>query len=121
MILIKQPSDLSQIDPFDPVYPYMRKLVEDLIIGFTEVGAIYDWEADGFLVLVEESDTDGPLIGIWDDWTLLDIPWEGVIQEKGFFKAIFLANNEFGIVFLIPDAEWVNGKLREILELNLDP
>ncbi len=117
MNIIKSRDDLSQIPLTDPAYP----LMDDLVRGLIDEYPSYDPDADGFLVLIEENDTDGPLIGIWDDWTLMDIPWEGVIQEKGFFKAIFLANNEFGIVFLIPDAEWVNGKLREALEYHLDP
>ncbi len=117
MKIIKSRTDLSQIPPTDLSYPIMDDLVRCLIDDYSP----YDPEADGFLVLIQESDTDGPLIGIWDDWTLLDIPWEGATKEDGFFKAIFLANNEFGIVFLIPDAEWVNGKLREALEYHLDP
>jgi len=43
------------------------------------------------------------------------------VKVDGFFQAIFLANNEFGIVFVIPDVPWVNGKLRELIEENLDP
>ncbi len=117
MKIIKSRDSLSQIPLTDPVYPIMDDLIRCIIDEYPP----YNPEADGFLVLIEEGDTDDPLIGIWEDWGLLDIPWEGVIQEKGFFKAIFLANNEFGIVFLIPDAEWVNGKLRETLEKNLDP
>jgi len=35
-----------------------------------------------------------------------------------FFHAVYLANNEFGISFLIPDAPWVKGKLRaELAEM----
>jgi len=60
---------------------------------------------------------------ISEDWypSLTEVPWEGIMLEDGWFKAIFLANNSFGIVFVIPDAEWVNGELREVLEDNLDP
>ena len=57
---------------------------------------------------------------IWDDWRLVDVPGEGITKQDGFFWAVFLANNEFGIVFVIPDADWVNGDLREIIEYHLD-
>ncbi len=78
-------------------------------------------DVDGYVVLIQEADTDRVLHEIWEDWTLLNAPWEGAMQEGGFFKTIFLANNEFGTVFLIPDAKWINWKLREILEYHLDP
>ena len=117
MKIIKSRTDLTQIPRTDSAYPIMDDLVRCLIDNYPP----YNPEADGFLALIEEGDTEGPLIGIWDDWTLLDIPWEGVMQEGDFFKAIFLANNEFGIIFLIPDKEWVNGELRETLEYHLDP
>jgi hypothetical protein len=51
----------------------------------------------------------------------LDIPWEVITLRDGFFNAVFLANNEFGIVFVIPDAEWVDVNLREVIEYHLDP
>ncbi len=121
MITFKSLDDLKQIDKDHSAYALLDDLAHRLLVNSPEEGFFYDPEADGFLVLIDESDTDDPLIGIWDDWTLLDVPWEGVMQEDGFFKAIFLANNEFGIVFLIPDAEWVNGELREALEYHLDP
>jgi len=37
-------------------------------------------------------------------------------MRDGYFYAIYLANNEFGIGFLIPDAEWVKGELRALLD-----
>ena len=41
--------------------------------------------------------------------------------RDGFFIAIYLANNEYGLIFVIPDAPWVNGELRQMIEDNLDP
>ena len=41
--------------------------------------------------------------------------------RDGFFIAIYLANNEYSPVFVIPDAPWVNGELRQMIEDNLDP
>ena len=98
--------------------------VIDLSFGnedFEKEGYSYDPEAHGFITLIEEADKGRVLTEIWDDWTLVDIPWEGISIVDGFFQAVFLANNEFGIVFIIPDAPWVDGKLREVIEDHLDP
>ena len=47
--------------------------------------------------------------------------WEGVHKQGEFFIAVWLANDQFGIVFVIPDASWINGELRTVLEDNLVP
>jgi hypothetical protein len=41
--------------------------------------------------------------------------------RDGFYTAIYLANNEYGLCFVIPDAPWVDGELRELIEDILDP
>jgi hypothetical protein len=41
--------------------------------------------------------------------------------RDGYFIAIYLANNEYGLCFVIPDAPWVKGELRELIEDILDP
>ena len=41
--------------------------------------------------------------------------------QGDFFTAIYLANNEYGLCFVIPDAPWVNGELRALIEDILDP
>ena len=42
------------------------------------------------------------------------------MRRDGFYTAIFLANNEYGLVFVIPNADWVNGELRDMIEQHLD-
>ena len=42
------------------------------------------------------------------------------MKRHGYYEGIFLANNEFGIIFLIPDA-LVSGELKKALECCLDP
>jgi uncharacterized protein YhdP len=83
----------------------------------------YDPEADGWIVLIEESDATRQLTEIWGDdaYRLIDIPWEGVTRQDGFYVAIFLANNDFGLVFVIPDEDWLPDELRNVLEANLVP
>ena len=121
MITFKSPADLSELSTADPAYPVIEELVRDLIVAYDTPEHPYAPEDYGYIVLIEEGDTDRILSEIWDDWTLLDIPWEGINRRNSFFLAIFLANNEFGLVFVIPDAPWVNGRMREVILDNLDP
>ena len=115
MLTFKTHSDLSKLPRSDPAYPTVEDLVQRLI------HPDHDPEAEGFIVLIQPGDTDRVLDELWDDWKLVDIPWEGITRMGDFFWAIFLANNEYGLVFVIPDAPWVNGKLREVILENLDP
>ena len=43
------------------------------------------------------------------------------MKRGDFYVGIYLANNEYGLTFVIPDAEWVNGELRSMIEDILDP
>ncbi len=56
MNIIKSRDNLSQIPPTSPAYPIMDDLIRCLIDDYPQ----YDPEADGFLVSIEEGDTDGP-------------------------------------------------------------
>jgi len=96
-------------------------LVDKLISDYTLDGYPYLSDDYGYVALVEPDDIDRVLTEIWDDWTLLDIPWEGITKRGDCFIAIFLANDDFGICFVIPDAEWVTGRLCRMVEANLDP
>ena len=121
MITFKSTEDLSKLPPEDHAYPTVQELVERLITAYTEPGQPYNWQDYGYVILIEEADTDRTLDEIWDGCTLLNIPWEGIMLRDGFFIAIYLANNEYGLIFVIPDAPWVNGELRLMIEDNLDP
>ena len=114
MVIFKSNDDLQKLPGPNPV---VEDLVERLI---TVHGDTYDAEAEGYVVLVEPEDADRVLVEILD-YRLIDIPWEGIIRRDDQFIAIFLANNEFGICFVIPDGDWVQGELREVIEQNLDP
>ena len=121
MLEFKSPEDLAQLSPDDPAFPIVEDLVKRLITDYIAEGWNYIPEDDGWICLIEPHDKDRALTEIWSDWTLLDIPWEGISQHDGYFLALFLANNQFGIEFVIPDAPWVDGELRKMIEDNLDP
>ncbi|NEX23800.1 hypothetical protein G3480_26650 [Thiorhodococcus mannitoliphagus] len=112
----KSPKDLKSFPSDHPAKPLLTELVNSLT---TFEG--YDPDADGWVVLIDEGDIDKPLIDLWEDWTLLDAPWEGVMKVDGFYEVIFLANNQFGIVFVVPIQPWLPPHYRSALEEHLDP
>ena len=121
MITIKSTEDLSKLPPDDPAFPTVQELVDRLITAYTEPGQPYNADDYGYVILIQESDVDRNLDEIWDGCTLMNIYWEGIMLRDGFFIAIYLANNEYVLVFVIPDAPWVNGELRQMIEDTLDP
>jgi len=75
---------------------------------------------DGFLCIPEEDDVDRVLDDLHLPYRLAEVPFEVVSKLDDCFYALYLANNQFGITFLIPDAEWVTGELRRHLLEHLD-
>ena len=49
-------------------------------------------------------------------WRLAEIPWEGAQMRDGHYYAVYLGTDDYGMGFVIPDAAWVNGDLRRVLE-----
>ena len=121
MITFKSTEDLSKLHPSDPAHPTVKELVDRLITTYSESGQPYNWQDYGYVILIEEGDVNRTLDEFWDGCTLLNIYWEGITRRGDFFIAIYLANNEYGLVFVIPDAPWVCGELREMIEDTLDP
>ena len=121
MITFKSPEDLSKLSPDDPAYSTVKELIEQLITAYSPIGRAYDPEDDGYILYVSESDVDRTLDELWDGASILTIPYEGIFLRDNFFVAIYLANNEYGLTFVIPNADWVTGELREMIEDILDP
>ena len=117
----KSPEDIQKLSPDDPAHDVIKELINDLISAYTWEGHPYNPDWYGYIILVEPDDADRVLDELWDDCTLLNIPWEGITLQGDFYLAIYLANNEYGLSFVIPDAEWVTGQLREMIEDILDP
>ena len=120
MKTFKSHSDLEKLDPDNPARPVMQELVSVLIEDFTEPGQSYNADDYGYLVLIEPGDTDRVLTDVDMPWTLADVPWEGASMRDGFIYAVYLGTDDYGMGFVIPDADWVNGKLRKVLEDILD-
>ena len=120
MITFKSHDDLRKLDRDDPAYPVMEEQIRVLIDDFTEPGQPYDADDFGCLVLIEPGDTDRELTDI-DMPKLTEILWEGASMRQGFIYAVYLGTDDYGMGFVIPDAPWVNGRLREVLDGILDP
>ena len=120
MIIFKSHSDLRKLHPDDPAKPVMKELVELRIDDFTSPGHPYDPDDFGYLVLIEKGDIDRVLADIDMPWTLVDIPWEGASMRQGFYYAVYLGTDDYGMGFVIPNAPWIDGRLRETLESILD-
>jgi hypothetical protein len=121
VITFKSAEDLSKLPSDNPAHNTIKELVDQLITAYTTPGQPYNHEDYGYVILIEEGDIDRELDEIWDGCRLVDIYWEGIMLRDGFYTAIYLANNEYGLCFVIPDAPWVNGELRELIEDILDP
>src|SRR5688572_13810 len=102
MITFKSQDDLKKLSRNNTAYPIIEDLVQRLIIDIVNAGHRYIPEDHGWINLIEPVDveTNRVLTEIWPDWTLLDIPWEGITLRDGYFLGIFLADNEKGFVFL---------------------
>ena len=102
MLILKHPSDL----PSDhPAFHLASEILARIHPG------------EGYLVLIEPKDLDRELSLPELPIRLDRIDWEGVSRDRGYFHAVHLTNNEFGIGFLIPDS--VDGPLRARLEAHL--
>ncbi|EGV16346.1 hypothetical protein [Thiocapsa marina] len=110
MLRFTSHDDLSRLQKSDPVYP----LIRDAIQSFSHPE--YDPEDEGYVVLIEPEDVDSP---VWGNHRLQDIPWEAIQLIEGYFKAVFIPNNDFALVVFIPDAPWIQGDLRACIEANL--
>jgi hypothetical protein len=120
MITFKSHSDLRKLHQADPAKPVMKELVELLIDDFTTPGHPYNADDQGYIVLIEKGDTDRVLDDIDMPWTLADVPWEGASMRQGFYYAVYLGTDDYGMGFVIPDAPWIDGELRKTLESILD-
>ena len=116
MKAFKSGSDLEQVRN-DPLYATIRSLFLPVIAATPE----YRPEDDGYLVLLEPGDVDRVLDDLDMPHKLSEVPFEGVTVADGCFHAVYLANNQFALGFLIPDAEWLTGDVRRHLEAHLDP
>ena len=118
MKTFKSHDDLQKLSPDDPAHPVMEELVKVLIDDFNEPGQTYSPDDFGFLVLIENGDTDRELNEI-DMPKLTEIYWDGASMRQGFIYAVFLGTDDWGLGFVIP-LDLVDGELLEVMNEILD-
>ena len=116
MKTFKSASDVEQLRNH-PLHATVESLVVRVIADYPE----YVPEDDGYLVLIESGDVYHVLSDLDMPWRLSEVPFKGVTVVDGCYHAVYLANNQFALGFLIPDEPWVTGELRHMLEAHLDP
>ncbi len=72
---------------------------------------------EGYFVLIEEGDREFELPELSGD--IATLSFEGVFKVHGYYHAVYLTNNSFGIEFVIPDAPWLDADIRTSLEQHL--
>jgi len=115
-----------------------RQIILKDIVDYWDNDPEHPWnsEYDGYLVYFEEQDKDlmfqdMPQIGlqqryggIYHRWLgeISGPMWEGVtLHTDEFYVVTVLFNNEFSVVYYIPNKDWVNADLINKLEERLDP
>ncbi len=122
MLKFTSEADLLRLNPAHKAYPVIADLVDRIITESYKTEFPYDPDADGWIALVDQDDLDRPLtefFGEPDPYHLIDIPYEGINRMNGMFVATYLANNQFGIVFVVPESI-VHGELLDCFEAHLD-
>ena len=105
MITFKSTKDIDKLPENHPLHATIESLVVPVINAYSE----YAPEDDGYLVLIEPGDVDRVLHDLDVPYRLAEVPFEGVTVVDGCFHAVYLANNQFALGFLIPDEVWLPG------------
>jgi hypothetical protein len=121
MLTFKSLECLSRLGPHDPARPVINDLLNTIITEAQKSGHNYRPADDGFVVLIDREDADRELDLFTPPRKLEDVFWEGVDVRSGHFIAVFLPNNQFGLIFVIADADWLSNGLRRVLCENLIP
>ena len=116
MITFKSITDVEQFRNH-PLHATVKELFSMVIAEYPD----YRPEDDGYLVLIEPAEVDRVPSDLDMPWRLSEVAFEGITVVDGYFHAVYLANNQFALGFLIPDTDWLPVKVRCHLEAHLDP
>ena len=114
MLEFKSMQDLKKLPNQSPSLHIIREFVS----GFTR-HADYQPDADGWVILIEQEDSYEV---VFNDYTLIDVPWEAVTLQQGHYVCFYIPNNQFTLVVIILESDdWVDYELKEFLNDHLDP
>ncbi|SMF97239.1 hypothetical protein SAMN02949497_4659 [Methylomagnum ishizawai] len=116
MYIFKSLRDLEGARLSLEISALIRRLVSDLILACHP----YDPEADGYVALIEDGGDLADLSALGLPYALDSVPFEAVQVEAGCYVGVFLANNQFGLTVVVPDAPWLPPEYRSALEAQRD-
>lgn len=116
MLAFRSPQDVEDAR----LSPELRRVARDalttLVLSYAESGCPYDPDADGYVVLSDDTGDDPELA------RLLGRPFPEVLLEDvahdrdaGCFVAVLLCNDQFGLTVLVPDTPALLARVREWL------
>ncbi len=119
MLTFKSFQCLSQLGPDDP----SRPVIHDLLNSYISSAQDFDYvpDHDGYVVLIEQEDTERELDLFSPPTKLEDIFWEGVHVSGDYFVAVFVPNNRFSLACVIENSKPLSKGLRRVLCANLVP
>lgn len=124
MLTFKSFEDVDrQLLPQHSGYKLIKNLCHHFMVGDVEDSDNYKYitEDDGYLILLEDSDMGKPLTPIWPGpsaYTMTDVPWESWSEIDNFYVGVYLANNQYGLVFVL-DKLTPDDKLEELIKSHL--
>ena len=105
MLKFTSTADLLRLQQTDPAQPVITKLVHGLINNDPVT-----------ITLLQPGDADHPLAELCN---AEDVSLEGVIEQGGVFLIVLQTDYLYGLIFVVPNAEWLDGELRRCIEQNL--
>ncbi len=97
--------------------PNLRRAVGESVRSLLDAyGNDYDPDDCGWVVLVDEATTEAEAVELFGvGWA--ELITEGTVDDRrnGVFRTGWLANNQFGITIIAPDAPWLSSALRDRL------
>jgi hypothetical protein len=121
MLTFKSFECLSQLESDDPCRPVVHDLLHSYIPSGQDFDNAYEPNHDGYVVLIDQEDTERKLDLFTPPRKLESIFWEGVHVRGNYFVAVFVPNNRFSLACVIENTESLPLSLRRVLCENLVP
>jgi len=121
MLTFKSFACLSQLGTDDPSRPVIHDLLNSYISSAQDFDYTYVPDHDGYVVRIDRDSSDRELDLFTPPMKLEDVFWEGVHIRDKYFVAVFVPNNQFSLVCVIPNEDWLSKGLRRVLCANLVP
>lgn len=106
-------AEINQAKLPPKIHRAVTRAVRTFLDGY---GDNYDPENCGFVVLLDPEATDADALKLmgrtWADARLEGASFD---SETNCFLTCWLANNQYGLTFIVPDEEWLDPAFRALL------